>query len=245
VSLSPTATEDLFAIGAGSQVVAADKYSDYPPAAPDTNLSASKPNPEGIAKYHPDLVVVADDTGNLKPQLEKLKIRLLVEPAAKTLDDTYAQIRKLGARTGHRKRAARLVMSMRQKIAKLVHGVPHQSKPLTYYHELTPDLYTATSHTFIGQLYALAGLQNVADATGKSNPYPQLSAEYLVKADPDLVFLADTKCCGQSAKTFAARPGFATLTAVKDGHVIGLNDDIAAPAATDGNCRCQSLASHV
>jgi iron complex transport system substrate-binding protein len=228
VSLSPTSTEDLFAVGAGGQVVAVDKFSDYPPKAPDTHLSSSHPNPEAIAKYRPYLVVIANDTAKIKEQLAKLHIAVLVEPAATTLRDAYQQIRELGARTGHRQRAAHVVVSMRKRITALTKSVPHRKKPLTYYYELTPDLYTVTSKTFIGRLLARVGLKNVADAAGKDNAYPQISAEYLVKADPDLVFLADTKCCKQNAKTFAGRPGFDTLSAVRDGNVVGLDDDIAS-----------------
>ncbi|RMH67259.1 MAG: ABC transporter substrate-binding protein, partial [Actinomyces sp.] len=102
---------------------------------------------------------------------------------------------------------------------------------ITYYHELDDTLYTVTSGTFVGEIYALFGLENVADpadADGSAFGYPQLSAEYLVDADPDLIFLADTKCCGQSAATVAARPGWDTLTAVREGHVVELDDDIAS-----------------
>jgi iron complex transport system substrate-binding protein len=229
VSLSSTATETLFAVGAGKQVVAVDKYSNYPASAPKTQLDGLQPNAEAIARYAPDLVVAADDTGNLKAQLAKLKIPVRIEPAAQTLADAYGEIDSLGTLTGHGDQAVKLVASMRQQISGLIKGLPHRSQPLTYFHELDDTLYTATSKTFIGALYSLVGLRNIADATAKSgNQYPQLSAEYLVKADPDLVFLADTKCCAQSQETFGARPGFAHLKAVLDRHVIPLDDDVAS-----------------
>jgi iron complex transport system substrate-binding protein len=229
VSLSSTATETLFAVGAGKQVVAVDRYSNYPASAPKTALDALQPNAEAIARYAPDLVVVSDETDNLKSQLAKLKIPVLVEPAAQTLADAYGEIESLGTSTGHHAQAVRLVASMRRHIGSLLQGLPHRPTPLTYFHELDDTLYTATSKTFIGELYSLAGLRNIADATAKSgNQYPQLSAEYLVKADPDLVFLADTKCCAQSQKSFGARPGFAQLKAVLHHQVIPLDDDIAS-----------------
>ncbi len=229
VSMSPTATEMLFAIGAGGQVVAVDSNSNYPDAAPKTNLSAYQPNVEAIARYTPDLVIVADDTKDLTAQLRTLKIPVLVQPAATTLDDSYREIAALGDKTGHRTEAARLVVSMRARISQLVAGLPHRTTPLTYYHELDNTLYTVTSKTFLGQLYALAGLRNIADAADRSGGgYPQLSAEYLVKADPDLVFLADTKCCELTAAKFAARPGFSKLKAVRAGHVVLLDDDVAS-----------------
>lgn len=229
VSLSPTATEDLFAIGAGNQVVAVDSDSNYPSTVPKTNLSAYEPNVESIAKYNPDLVVLSDDINNIKTQLGKLSIPVIVEPAATSLDDAYQQIQSLGAATGHPTEAARTVARMRSGIAALVATVPKRTPALTYFHELDNTLYTVSSKTFVGQIYALAGLKDVADsANNKGTAYPQLSAEYLVKADPALIFLADVKCCRQTAATFAARPGFSALSAVRDKQVVLLDDDVAS-----------------
>jgi iron complex transport system substrate-binding protein len=227
VSMSPTATEMLFAIGAGRQVAAVDSNSNHPEEAPRTGLSAYEPNLEAIAGYKPDLVVYSDDPGDLAAGLGKLAIPALQQPAARTLDDTYAQLDQLGRATGHLPEATRLAATMRAEIAKVAAAKP--SRRLTYYHELDKNLYTATSKTFIGQLYAQLGLRNIADAADKDGSgYPQLSAEYIVKADPDLIFLADTKCCGQTARTVAARDGWDDLTAVRTGAVVELDDDVAS-----------------
>ncbi len=231
ISLSPTATEMLFAIGAGDQVVAADEYSDYPADAPTTALSGFDPNLEAIVAHEPDLVVLSGDANDVVAGLAAVDVPTLVLPAAEQLDDTYAEIELLGTATGHETEAAATVSTMKSDIADLVARVPARKAPLTYYHELDDTLYTVTSQTFIGQIYALAGLENVADpadADGGSGGYPQLSAEFLVDADPDLIFLADTKCCAQTAATLAQRPGFATLSAVQSGNVIELDDDIAS-----------------
>jgi iron complex transport system substrate-binding protein len=228
VSLSPTATELLFAVGAGGQVVAVDSNSNHPADAPRTDLSAYQPNLEAIAGYKPDLVVYSDDPGELKAGLEKLGIPALQQPAAKRLDDTYAQIDQLGKATGHPAEAGRLTETMRAEIKKITGG-PRPERPLAYYHELDKNLYSATSKTFIGQLYGQLGLENIADAADKDGSgYPQLSAEYVVKADPDLIFLADTKCCGQTARTVAARDGWDQVRAVKAGAVVELDDDVAS-----------------
>jgi iron complex transport system substrate-binding protein len=230
VSMSATSTEMLFAIGAGEQVVAADQQSNFPAEAPTTDLSAYEPNIEAITTYEPDLVVVSDP-GELQDGLEQVGIEVLVAPAATTLEDTYDQLLELGEVTGHAQDAAAVVDDMRADIEALVADVPARDEPLTYFHELDDTLYTVTSSTFIGELYSLAGLENVADpadADGQSGGYPQLSAEFLVDADPDLVFLADTKCCQQDLDTFAARPGFADMTAVTTGQVVPLDDDIAS-----------------
>jgi iron complex transport system substrate-binding protein len=228
VSLSPTATEMLFAIGAGGQVVAVDSNSNYPKEAPKTELSAYEPNIEAIAGYKPDLVVYSDDPGELAAGLSKLGIPALQQPAATKLDDTYAQLEELGQATGHEAEAGQLAATMRAEIEKIA-GADRPERPLTYYHELDKNLYTATSKTFIGQLYAQLGMENIADPADKEGTgYPQLSAEYVIKADPDLIFLADTKCCGQSARTVAARDGWDQVTAVKTGGVVELDDDVAS-----------------
>lgn len=228
VSLSPTATEMLFAIGAGGQVVAADEYSNYPPEAPDTNLSGYQPNVEAIVGFDPDLVVVSNDVNNLVASLEGLGVPVLLEPAAETLDDTYTQIEQLGKATGHVADAARLVASMKSEIERLVASVPTFDRPRTYYHELDPTFYSATSGTFIGQLYSLVGLKNIADRAQGGGPYPQLAAEFIIEANPDLIFLADTKCCGVTAATVASRPGWDRITAVRTGAVVELDDDVAS-----------------
>ncbi len=229
VSLSPTATEMLFAIGAGAQVVAADSYSNYPSDAPTTKLSAYEPNAEAIANYQPDLVIYATDPGDLQSSLDKLKITALSEPAAATLDDVYAQMEQLGQATGHADEAAAQVSDLKSKIQAVGDQVGDAGKGMTYYYELDDTYYSVTSDTFIGAVLAELGLKNIADqAKGASSGYPQLSAEYIVQADPDLVLLADTKCCGQDAEKVAKRPGWSDLTAVHNGGVVELDDDVAS-----------------
>lgn len=228
VSLSPTGTEMLFAVGAGTQVVAVDDQSTFPEQAPRTDLSGFKPNVEAIAAKSPDLVVISDDLDKIVDQLTKLKIPVLFAPAAKTLDDSYAQIGQLGTLTGHSAEASALVERMRGDIDKIVKGVPARGTPLSYYYELDPTLYSLTSRTFVGSLLKLLGLTNVADTAGGKQDYPQLSPEALVKADPDLIFLADSKCCQQSAATVKARTGWAGITAVRSGQIVALDDDVAS-----------------
>ena len=231
VSLGPTPTEMLFAIGAGPQVIAVDDQSTFPADAPRTDLSGFKPNAEAVAAKDPDLVVLTDDLNKIVDQLTRLKIPTFITPSATDIDQTYAQIGQLGALTGHPDEAAALSGRMRADIDKIVQGVPKRGTPLTYYYELDPTLYSVTSKTFIGSLFARLGLQNVADAadpTGAKGGYPQLSQETLVQADPDMIFLADTKCCAQSAESVQARKGWSQITAVKAGQIVALDDDIAS-----------------
>ena len=231
IALSPTATEILFAIGAGKQVTAADENSNYPPEAPKTDLSGYQPNAEAIAAKSPDLVVISNDTNKIVDQLTKLKIPVYVASAARTLDDTYQQVGDLGKLTGHADEAADTSERIKNDIAKLVKDVPQRGKKPTYYYELDPTSYTVTSKTFVGSLFSMAGLENIADpadADGGKGGYPQLSTEALIKANPDFVFLADTKCCKQSLATVKARKGWADLTAVRTRQVVALDDDIAS-----------------
>jgi iron complex transport system substrate-binding protein len=229
VSLSPTATEMLFAIGAGDQVIAVDDQSNYPPDAPTTKLSGYEPNVESIASYEPDLVVYSNDLGDVASALDQLGIAAVLEPAASTIRDVYDQIEQLGIVTDNAHAAAALVRRMRAQIDEIAASVPDAAEGLTYYHELDDTYYTVTSSTFIGRVYSLIGLRNIADAADEDGSgYPQLSPEYIVDADPDLIFLADTKCCGQSAETVVERPGWAQLSAVRHGGVVELDDDVAS-----------------
>jgi iron complex transport system substrate-binding protein len=229
VSLSPTATESLFAVGAGDQIVAVDDQSTYPAEAPRTDLSGFQPNIEAIAGYEPDLVVAGFDPGGLVDGLEKVGVRVLLQPAATDLDDAYEQVEELGAATGNVEEAEEVVESMRSRIDELTASASEAAQGLTVYHEVSPDFFSATSQTFIGSVYELLGLENIADEAGAEAPdYPQLSAEYILSADPDVVVLADTKCCGQTAKSLASRPGWRRIGAVADGHVIPVDDDIAS-----------------
>jgi iron complex transport system substrate-binding protein len=231
VSISTVATEILFAIGVGDRVVAVDAQSNYPAEVPITNLSGFEPNVEAILGFQPDLVVLSYDPGDVVASLEAAGVATLLQGAAYTIADAYSQIEVLGSVTGNEKAATALVTDMRAEITSLIDSVEPRNDSLTYYHELDETLYTVTSSTFIGEVYALAGLVNAADpadADGSAWGYPQVSAEYILDADPDLIFLADTLCCAQDAVTVADRPGWRNLTAVDTGQIVELDDDVAS-----------------
>ncbi|MEZ5273429.1 MAG: ABC transporter substrate-binding protein [Ilumatobacteraceae bacterium] len=228
VSLSPTATEMLFAIGAGSQVIAVDEYSTYPAEALDLphDLSGFEPNVEAIAALEPDLVIMQDPM--IQAQLEDLGIPVWIGAAASSFDDMYTQIEQLGAATGHVGEAAGLVANMQADIAAAVAAATLPPEGLTYYHELDPTYFSVTSDTFIGQVYGLFGMTNIADTAEPGNPYPQLNAEFIVQSNPDLIFLADTACCGESPETVAGRDGWDGISAVANSAVVAIDDDIAS-----------------
>jgi iron complex transport system substrate-binding protein len=227
VSLSPTATEMLWEIGAGDQVVAVDDQSDYPKDVPTTKLSGYEPNVEAILEYEPDLVVAADDTGDLVANLDKARVPTLLLPAAEDLEETYSQMERLGTATGHTDEAEQDVADMRKDIDQALADAP-DADGLTYLHELTPDLYTAAGSTFIGEVYGLFGLENIADDSKVKDDYPKLSKEYVVDADPDLVFLADGQCCDVTVGDVEERPGWEQVAAVTDDQVHVVNEDVAS-----------------
>ena len=230
VSLSATATESLFAIGAGDQVLAVDDQSNFPAEAPVTDLSGFEPNVEAIAGYEPDLVIAAYDPGGLVEGLERLDIPVLLQDAAPDLGAAYEQIGTLGVATGNIEGAESLATSMQVEIDQLVASVTG-AQGATVYHELGPDFFSATSETFIGSVYELFGLVNIADAAegaADAGGYPQLTGEYIVSESPAVIVLADTKCCEQTAETVSKRPGWGQIEAVVNGNIVEANDDIAS-----------------
>jgi iron complex transport system substrate-binding protein len=234
VSLSPTATEMLYAIGAGSQVKAVDNYSDYPATAPITKLSGFQPNAEAIAGYKPDLVIISNNFDGITAKLTALSIPVLNLPAAADLSGVYREFTELGAATGHAAQAKSEDTKLAAAVASIVAAEPKRAKPLTYFYELSANpYYSVTDSTFVGSVLSLLGMKSIADAaTGAAaaGGYPELSAEYILKANPDYILLADTGSAngGQDTATVTARSGWSVVTAVKDKHIIVLNADIAS-----------------
>lgn len=228
VSLSPSATEILFAIDAGDEVVAVDDQSDFPASVPTTDLSGFEPNVEAIAGYEPDLVIYATEPGDLQKSLDKLAIPAIQHDAPVALEGTFEQIEELGRATGRVEEADDLIIEMQTEIDEIVGSLPEISD-LTYYHELDPTYYTATEDSFIGSIYGKVGLSNIAGGVkGASAGYVQLSEEHIIDSDPDLIFLADSECCDQSAATVAKRPGWNKIGAVEKSLVFDVPDDVAS-----------------
>ena len=223
-----SATETLFALGAGSQVVAVDDQSDYPKSAPKTGLSGYTPNVEAIAGYRPDLVVVAYDPKDLVASLTRLGIPVIHHNGATTIPGAYQQIRQLGKVTGHTVQAETVIGRMKREITQIVAKRKKAATGSSVYHELDPTFYSATSRSFVGRVYGLFGLENIADAAPGGSDYPQLSPEYIIGSNPDLIVLADTVCCGQSVQTVAGRPGWSGLKAVRNRSILRIDDAIAS-----------------
>ena len=247
VSMSPTATETLFAIGAGSQVKAVDRDSNFPVGKlPKVHIDALNPSVEAVAgvcpkkngkTVKPDLVIISYDANNIKANLTALGIRVLEQDAAVSVADALGQIRQLGTETGHAAAANQVANSVQRDINAAVASVTATASRLkvsrssiSVYYELDPTLYSITSTTFVGSLLSALGVTNIADAVATESDYgyPQLSREYVVSASPKVIFLADTKCCSVNATMVATRTGFSGVRAVKYGHVVSLDDDVAS-----------------
>jgi iron complex transport system substrate-binding protein len=231
ISLSPTATEILYAIGAGKQVIAVDTDSNYPTKGlPTTRFNAFSPNVEQMISLHPGLVVLSYNPSGLEAQLKSAGIPVMEQDAATNLTGTLQQITWLGNATGHYDASYKVASDDKQDVAHDVALVPKHHRALKIYFELDPQLYSLTSSTYAGELLKALGATNIADkvSTSLDGGYPKLSAEYVVASNPQMIFLADTKCCHQTYATVRARPGFSIISAVTHHFVIGLDDDIAS-----------------
>lgn len=229
ISLSPSATEILFAIKAGPQVLAVDDNSNYPANVPTSALSGFAPNLEAIVALNPDFVILNKDSTKsdaIHKSLTNLGIPVMMEAAARNLSDVYSEITEIGKAVDQQAKARKLIQTMKKRIAKVI-KTSKRIKTQSFFHELDNTLYTATSKTFIGNVYRDLGLINVADAASgaDSSGYPQLSAEYLIQSNPEIIFLADAQY-GESISTVKARPGWQSISAVKNGRIIELPADI-------------------
>jgi len=225
VSLSPTATEILFAIGAGEQIVAVDSYSYFPAEAPVTDLSGFDPNVEAVAAFEPDLVVISNDSNELVASLTAADIPVLVSSAPADLEGGYAVMAELGLATGHVDETAEVVAALRVAIETALAAAPDVS--VRIYHELGDSLFSASSSGFIGAVYAEMGVTNIADeADIDGSGFPQLTEEYIVESDPELIVITDQVDYGTD--DVAARPGWGEITAVRNGNIVVVDADIAS-----------------
>lgn len=226
ISYSPGATEIVFAVGAGDRVIAADEFSDYPPETADLErLAYSSPDPEPALALNPDLVIMASRQREQVEQFRGLGMTVLFIDSGNSLDEVFATIEQFGRITGNREQAAELVASMRARIDAVTEAIASvEEGPRTFF-ELTADLYTVGPETFVGNVLTLAKAQNVA--TGASSPFPQLTAEAVIAADPEVVLLADGEW-GESLETVCARPGWDATSACINERVHPVDGDLTS-----------------
>lgn len=227
VSLSPTATEMLFAIGAGDQVVAVDLFSNYPAQAPEPTLDGYTPDLEAILTTDPDLVVTTGLPEDITAALTENGVPVIVTPAAVTFDDIYDQVAMLGEATGHLDGAATVNADIGGGVDAVLASLPEQETPIKVFHELDDSFYSVTSATFIGQVYQLMGFENIADPHDADGVgYPLIDGETIIAGAPDVIVFTDQMSYG--AEDIAARPGWDTTPAVANGNIVQVNADIAS-----------------
>jgi iron complex transport system substrate-binding protein len=236
IALAPNVTEILYALGLGSRVVGVSSYSNYPPAAAHLPVvySYSGLSIEKIIALKPDLLISAA----LVPQTVVVKLRglhlkvLVTDPH--TLAGILTDIRLVGTAAGVPATATTVTAKLQSRVNRVEAAVRTVSTRPSVFYELDKTLYTVGHGSFMDSLITLAGGVNIAGKV--ANPYPQLSAEKLLTADPQYIILGDA-AYGVSAAQITARPGWSALAAVKMHHVYPFNDDLASrpgPRIVDG-----------
>jgi len=237
ISLAPNVTEILFSLGLGREVVGVSSYSNYPAAAAKLPIvfNLTSLNIEKIVALKPDLLI----TAGIVPQVSIDKLRGLRLPVLTTdpsdLPGILKDIRLVGTATGATPAATAEVAGLRRRIDHVGTLVSHSKDRPRVFYELDPKaLFTGGHGSFIDNLITLAGGVNIA---GKiNNPYPALSAEKLIASDPQYIILGDYYE-GTSIASVGARPGFGAISAVRNHHVYGINDDLVSrpgPRIVDG-----------
>jgi iron complex transport system substrate-binding protein len=226
VSASPSTTELAFAVGLGDEVVAVDKFSNFPPeAASRTSIgSYTEPDLETVLGADPDLVLATDvHVAALVPALDRQGIPTLVL-SAKNIEGVLLNLLVLGRVSGNEAEAEGVVADLRTRIAAVETRVAG-SDPVSVFYELDPTLFTTGPGTFIDDVIRRAGGRNIAAAA--TEPYPQLSAEDVIAADPAVILLAD-EAAGVTPEAVATRSGWTKLSAVKSGRIVVIDPDIGS-----------------
>jgi iron complex transport system substrate-binding protein len=229
ISLSPGATEIIFAIGAEGALVAVDNQADYPPAASSfsTKVDAYEPNVEAIAALDADLVIVATDSGGIVGALDALGIPVLfidINTDITTVEQVLGQIALYGRIFDRAAAANELTASLQQRILDVRERADAQETAPSVYHELDSTFFSAAEQSFIGDVYRILGADNIA-RDGGGTPYPQLSAEAIIAANPEIIVLADEEF-GVTVDSVRSRPGWDVIDAVRNNRIYGVDPDI-------------------
>lgn len=242
VSLSPSNTELLYAVGAGDMMVGRDSFSDYPEGVsdlPDIGGGYSEYNLEMLVDMDPDLVLAAEiNTAELVQSIEDLGITVFYISNPIVLDDLYTTIENVGILTGNEENAQQLIEQSKQRVEMVVDAISQvENTPVVFYELDATDPtkpYTPGPDTFYSTLINMAGGKNLGDSLSAS--WAQISLEELVLQDPDLILLGDA-VWGITPESVGEREGWNTLTAVQQGNVLPFDDNLLArpgPRLIDG-----------
>jgi len=221
VSLVPSHTETVCALGACERLVGRDTFSDFPPEVlglPELG-SAFAPDLEALVALRPDLVLV-DEYSGAADALAPLGIPVYAGTPQR-LAEVFEAIDRLALLLGAPDEAALLGGRLRDELDAVAALVAGRDRPTVFY-EIDPSPYSVGPDGFIGTLIELAGGANVVP--GELGDFPLVDPEFVVASDPQVIVLADAPY-GVSAETVAARPGWASIAAVRDGRVIELTQE--------------------
>jgi len=242
VSIAPSNTEILFALGAGKQVVGREEMSDYPADAKDVASIGSvfqKINTEAIVALKPDLVLAAEiNSPEQVKALEDLKLAVYYLPNPKTFNDLYANLATVGKLTGRSAEATKLNESLKARYDAVIQTLSQAKDAPTVFYEIDATdptkPYTSGPGTFIDLVIRLAGGKNIGGEL--KDAFAQISSEELVKQNPNIIVLGDA-LYGVTPESIAQRPGWSALSAVKDKQVFAFDDNLISrpgPRLIDG-----------
>ena len=243
ISLAPSNTEILFALGAGKQVAAREDFSNYPEEAkslPTIGGSSGKYNLEQIAKIQPDLILASPLTAaDVITSLKTITPNIFIVANPTSLDGLYTNLRNVGLLTGHTAEAETLIREDTARVKAVQDKVSTaKDKPKVFYELDGTDPakpWTSGPGTFIDLLIGMAGGQNVGAVL--KGDYAQISQEELIVQNPDIILLGDALYGGVKPEQVAARPGWNVINAVKNNQVFAFNDDLVSrpgPRMIDG-----------
>lgn len=235
VSLAPSNTEILYALDLGERIVGVDKYSDYPPQAQEKERVGdyATPSIEKVVALAPGLVLAAQiHQASIVPELERRGL-VVVVLAPPRVEGVLDNIRLVGKMTGHASKAEEVAAALEKRIADVTAKTQSAPKRRVFF-ELSKELITVGPNTFIDDLIAKAGGQNIASSA--KTPWPQLGSEALIVSDPQVIILAD-HVYGETPEGVKARPGWQGISAVKQGRIIALDPNLTnrpGPRVVDG-----------
>lgn len=231
ISLAPSITETIYALGLEARLVGVTDYCEYPPAAKLKPRVGSLLNPslEKIVSLKPDLVLgsPAANRRETAAQLERLGIPLY-GVAADTVEGTLASIEDLGKILGREAEARRLVQDLRNRRAAVAQKVADRVRPRVLYVVWYPPLITAGQSTFVSDVIRCAGGVPVVD--GLAGDWPHLSLEEALRRDPDVILFSGVQSFTPGLQEFPRLPGWRDARAVKTHRLYSVSDSVIRPS---------------
>ena len=224
-SFSPEITEIIYSLGSGNKMIAINDSSDYPfetDALP--KLGFMSINAESIIQYEPNLIILTAGFEDVAQKLDDLGYQVVFLDAPKNIDGLYRNINILGRILKQESASENLITQLRSQVQEAVSKVSQLEDvdKRSVFLEIDPTLYTVSNNSLIGHLLGLANVVNIAGSVNGS--YPQLTLEFIIDSDPDIILLADTDF-GGSVENTLVRNGWGNLSAVKNKQIFAIEAD--------------------